>query len=251
MQQEFVSLKVAAERKLPGVSKETNFQVDPRLIEVEPGFNRPIDAEHVAQFKASIRDGAIIPPIAVRVDAGRIILVDGEHRWRAVMALIADGVEIVSMAAVQFRGNDVERVAHLLTSSQGKPLTPLESGIQYNKLVGFGWDTRKIAARVGRSVTHVDQCLLLANSNNDVHEPIKRGDVSSSEAAKIVRKHGERAGAVIAGKLSEAKAAGKTRVTAGAKPKTTQELLALVKQIPDSVTGEWADKIRALIKEPA
>lgn len=251
MQQDFVSLKVAAERKIPGVSKETNFQVDPRLIEVEPGFNRPIDPDHVAQLKASIRDGAIIPPIAVRVDAGRIILVDGEHRWRAVMQLIDEGIEIVSMAAMQFRGNDVERVAHLLTSSQGKPLSPLEAGLQYRKLIGFGWDARRIAARVGKSVSHVDQCLLLANSNNDVQEAVKRGDVSASLAADTVRAHGERAGAVIAGKLTEAKAAGKKRVTAAAmKPRaSTKELLDLVRQIPDSVTGEWADKVRALISQ--
>jgi len=190
MNKPFVSLKNAAESKVAGVSKETNFQVIPAIIEVEPGFNRPISRENVDQFKLSIRNGAIIPPIFVRVDAGRIIMVDGEHRLIAVRELIAEGVEILSMSATQFRGNDADRVAHLLTSSQGKPLSPLESGLQYLKLIKFGWDRKKIADRVGRSVTHVDQNIMLAESDSDVQAAVASGDVSGTVAVTIVKKHG-------------------------------------------------------------
>lgn len=248
--QDFVSLKVAAEKKIHGddVAKATHFNVNPRLVTVESGFNRPISRENVDQFKASIRAGATIPPIYVRVDSGVIVLVDGEHRWIAVCELIAEGLEIPSMAAIQFRGSDADRIAHLLTSAQGKPLTPLESGLQYLKLLRLQWDAKQIAARIGRSTTHVDQCIVLAESNTDVQEHVRNGDVSGTTAAKIVRKHGSGAGAVIKDKLTEAKAAGKTRVTAASgKPNSTAELLTLIMEIPDTVTGEWADKIRALI----
>lgn len=248
--QDFVSLKVAAEKKIHGddVAKATHFNVNPRLVTVEAGFNRPISRENVDQFKASIRAGATIPPIYVRVDSGVIVLVDGEHRWIAVCELIAEGLEIPSMAAIQFRGSDADRITHLLTSAQGKPLTPLESGLQYLKLLRLQWDVKQIAARIGRSTTHVDQCIVLAESNTDVQEHVRNGDVSGTTAAKIVRKHGSGAGAVIKDKLTEAKAAGKTRVTAASsKPNSNAELLALIKEIPDTVTGEWADQIRKLI----
>lgn len=247
---DFVSLKVAAEKKVhgEGVTKATSFNVDPALVVVEPGFNRPISRENVEQFKTAIRAGATIPPIYVSVDAGRIVMTDGEHRLIAVRELIAEGMAIPSMAAIQFRGNDADRIAHLLTSAQGKPLTPLESGLQYLKLLRLQWDVKQIADRIGRSTTHVNECILLAESNTDVQEHVRNGDVSGSTAAKIVRKHGSGAGAVIKGKLTEAKAAGKKRVTAGpVQPKAkTAELLELIRQIPDSVTGEWADKIREL-----
>lgn len=252
MHADFVSLKVAAEKKIhgEGVTKVTSFNVDPSLVEVESGFNRPISRENVEQFKASIRAGATIPPIYVSVDAGRIVMTDGEHRLIAVRELIAEGMEIPSMAAIQFRGSDADRIAHLLTSAQGKPLTPLESGLQYLKLLRLNWDTNKIADRIGRSTTHVDQCILLAESNTDVQDHVRNGEVSGTTAAKLVRKHGSGAGAIIKTKLTEAKAAGKKRVTAAtSKPKlsATAELLVHVRLIPESVIGEWADKVRILI----
>src|SRR5437764_1777972 len=146
----FVSLKAAAEDKtLEGVGKETTFKVDPRLIEIQPGFNRPIIREHVEQLKTSIRNGATLPPIFVRVEPGRIIMVDGEHRWIAVCELIAEGMEIPFMSAIQFRGSDADAIAHLLTSAQGAGITPLDQGIQFLKLVRLQWDVKMIAARTG------------------------------------------------------------------------------------------------------
>lgn len=209
----FVSLKMAAEDKTGDVSKETSFKVNPLVIEVEPGFNRPIYRENVDQFKVAIRNEATIPPIYVRVEAGRIVMVDGEHRLIAVRELIAEGMEIPFMSAIQFRGNDADRIAHLLTSAQGQPLTPLEAGLQYLKLSRLNWDQQKIASRVGRSTTHIAQCITLAEANADVHEAVRNGDVSSTLAASMVKDHGSNAGAVIKQELAAAKANGKAKVT--------------------------------------
>lgn len=217
----FVSLKTAAEGGIAGVKKETNFQVSPSLVEIEAGFNRPIDRENVDQFKTSIRNGATIPPIFVRVDAGRIIMVDGEHRLIAVKELIAEGVEIPSMSATQFRGNDADRIAHLLTSAQGRPLSLLEAGLQYQKLLRLNWTKQQIADRIGRKMPHIESCLVLAESNTDVHVAVQNGEVSATLAIDAVRKHGERAGAVIAEKLVEAKAKGKSKVTAASDKRNT------------------------------
>lgn len=211
----FVSLKVAAEKKIhgDGISKQTSFRVDPRLIEIEPGFNRPIDRANVEQFKSSIRDGAVIPDIFIRVDNGRIIMVDGEHRHIAVMELIAEGLEIESMSATQFRGGDDERIAHLITSSQGKGLSPLEAGVQYKKLVVLGWTLQRISARTGKEVATISQSIEIANSNSDVRAAVTKGEISSTLARKVVRKHGDGAGKVIADSLQTARLSGKSKVT--------------------------------------
>lgn len=64
-----VSLKVLAERKVEGIQKVTNFAVDPRIIEIEDGFNaRPIDPEHVRAMKMSMLAGSILPPLFVRTN---------------------------------------------------------------------------------------------------------------------------------------------------------------------------------------
>lgn len=209
-----VSLKVLAERKVAGVNKQTQFKVDPRIIEIEEGFNaRPIDRDHVEAFKTSIKSGAVIPPMFVRVDDGRIILVDGHHRETAYLELIAEGFEILSVDVIQFRGNDADRVAHMITTAQGLPLTPLQLGTSYRKLIGFGRTPAQIAAKVGKSITHVSQCIKLAESNSDVQGMVARKEVAAHIAIKAVRKHGSKAGVVLADCLETARLSGKSKVT--------------------------------------
>lgn len=216
MSQIFSSLKAAAEQKLFGdqVKTKKGFQVAPHLIVVEPGFNRPISRENVDQFKSSIRAGAEIPDIWVRVEGSKIIMVDGEHRLIAVRELIEEGMEIPLMSCKQFTGNDAERIAHLCTSSQGQPLSQLDAGVQYKRLSILGWEDKKIADRVGKSISHVIQCKALADANTDVHQAIARKEISPTLAADVVREHGSKAGAVIAAGLEVAKGQGKAKVTA-------------------------------------
>ena len=209
-----VSLKVLAERKTEGVQKSTQFQVDPQIIEIEEGFNaRPIDPEHVGAMKVSMLAGSILPPLFVRVDNGRIIMVDGHHRLTAIRALIDEGHEIKRVDCMQFRGNDADRIAHMLTSSQGKNLTPLQMGLQYRKLDSFGWSQGEIALKVGKSRQHVHDMVTLAESNSDVQGMVARGEVAAHVAIVALRKHGSEAGSVLVGHLKTAKSAGKSKVT--------------------------------------
>lgn len=208
------SLKVLAEAKDEGVQKSTQFRVDPRIIEIEDGFNaRPIDQEHVAAMKTSMLAGSVLPPLFVRVDNDRIIMVDGHHRLTAITQLIDEGHEIKRVDVVQFRGSDADRISHMLTSAQGKPLTPLQMGLQYRKLTGFGWDEGEIAKKVGKSRQHVHDMVTLAESNSDVQGMVARGEVAAHIAIAALRKHGSEAGNVLAGHLHTAKVAGKSKVT--------------------------------------
>lgn len=249
----FVSLKAAAEDKaLEGVGKETSFKVDPRMVEIEPGFNRPINRDNVDQFKVAIRNGATIPPIYVRVEPGRIIMVDGEHRWIAVCELIAEGMAIPFMSAIQFRGDDADRIAHLITSSQGMGLSPLDAGAQYLKLIRLKWDVKMIAARTGKSTTHIENCLLLAESNTDVKDAVRAGEVASTLAVDLIKEHGTEAGAVIQKELVKAKASGRDKVTrksvqGAAVPRKlvtrfTDSLDSMFKAVPNLTAQELAEK---------
>ena len=250
--QAFPSLKAAAESKdFEGVSKVTSFAVAPHLIEVEEGFNaRPLNAEHVESLALAYMSGATFPDLDVRVDAGRILLVDGHHRRAAALLAIEKGAEVRALGCKQFRGNDADRVAHMITSAGGLPLTPLQLGQQYRKLLGFGWSEKQIAARAGKSEAHVKQCLALTEANTDVQRAVERGEVSATTALQVVRQHGSKAGQVIAGKVAEQKAAGKAgRVSASAiqaKPKLS-DVLALLREIPSGYRGEWADRVRAVV----
>jgi ParB-like chromosome segregation protein Spo0J len=232
------SLKAAAEDKTNAdVSKVTSFAVSPHALEVEEGFNaRPLNMEHVAEMSLAWRSGAVFPPLEVRVEEGRILIVDGHHRHAAALDAISKGADIKSVDVRQFRGNDADRVAHMITSAGGLPLTPLQLGIQYRKLIGFGWNEKQVAARVGKSVEHVKNMVLLGEANSDVHQAINAGEISGSAAVVLVKEHGSKAGRVIQEGLKEAKANGKTKVTprvlAKQRTATTPKFKVTVEWIP-------------------
>lgn len=209
------SLKAAAEDKTnPSVSKVTSFAVDPRVLVVEPGFNaRPLNMDHVASLSLALRSGAVFPPLEVRVEDGQILIVDGHHRHAAALDAIKKDSDIKTLDCRHFRGNDVERVAHMITSAGGLPLTPLQLGVQYRKLIGFGWNEKQIADRVGKTMVHVKDMIVLAEANSDVHKAVNAGEVSGTTALEIVKEHGSKAGEVISQALQQAKAEGKTKVT--------------------------------------
>jgi len=212
---DFVSLKVAAEDKNnPSVSKVTSFALDPLVLKIREGFNaRPLNQEHVDSMALAQRNGAVFPPLDVFVEDGQIFIVDGHHRLAATLKNIAEGFEIKSLEGRHFRGNDADRVAHMLNSASGLALTPLQLGVQYRKLMVFGWTEPQIANRRGKSVQHVKDMLQLAEANSDVHQAVNAGLISGTAALKMVKQHGSQAGAVIQEGLEQAKAEGKEKVT--------------------------------------
>jgi ParB-like chromosome segregation protein Spo0J len=220
---DFVSLKVAAEDKHnPTVSKVTSFAVDPLVLEIREGFNaRPLNQEHVDAMALAQRNGAIFPPLDVFVEDGHIFIVDGHHRHAATLQNIAQGFEIKSLEVRHFRGNDADRVAHMLNSASGLALTPLQLGIQYRKLIGYGWTEPQIANRRGKSAQHVKDMIQLAEANSDVHQAVIAGLISGTAALKMVKQHGTAAGAVIQESVAQAKAEGKEKVTPKALARTS------------------------------
>jgi ParB-like chromosome segregation protein Spo0J len=254
-----VSLKVMAEAKLEGVNKITAFGVDPRIVEVEPDFNRPISRDHVESIKLTIKAGGKLPPIEVRVEQGKIILVDGEHRVIAYCECIAEGLEMppdgFRISAQQFRGSDADRIAHLLTSSQSLTISPLQRGIQYLKLIRLGWSNKQIADRVGRTATSIAESIFLAESNTDVQKAVEANEISASNAIKAVRQHGTKAGAVIKEHVESARLAGKAKATSkhisGSTPKNLPEAIKAEMESGGSFRAEalcpkYADLIQYL-----
>lgn len=204
-------------------------------IHEEPGFNLRIEGEDLEQsinlLAAYILDGGVVPPLEVRPrDEGGVWLVDGHRRRRAYLKARAAGAPVEWIFVVPFTGNDADRVTRIITSAEGRNLTQLEIATGYKRLAKFGLSNADIARRVNRTAQHVEQLLLLANANTDVHQLVQAGQVSATEAIRSVREHGEGAGEWLQGQLGKALAAGKRKVTANSitgpklKPREVLEL---------------------------
>lgn len=194
-------------------------------IHEEPGFNLRDEGDEldasIRRLAEFITDGGQVPPLEVRPRAeGGVWIVDGHRRKRAFENCIENGVPLKRddngdfwVAVVAFEGNDAERKLRVMSSAEGEPLSALAIARGYAQLVSMGWKPEDIANRRQRTRQHVEQLLILANANSDVHALVKSGKVTATVAIDAVRKHGEEAGAFLAGKFGQAQAQGKARVT--------------------------------------
>jgi ParB-like chromosome segregation protein Spo0J len=228
------------------LKKADLFRVEFSKLVVEPGFNlRIAGAEldaHIDALTAYILGGGQVPPMEVRVDAdGRVIIVDGHCRHAAFGKENAALAPNENIDVLPFRGNDVDRVARIITSAAGKALSLLEVAFGYKRLSAFNLSPEQIAQRFHKTRQHVEQALILANANADVHALVAAGTVSATLAIDAVRKHGEKAGEVLSGAAAKAKGEGKTKVTSktvNGKPlpkKIVADMLTHVEKFHDSM----------------
>lgn len=210
---------LAADKSVEGVKKTDLFRVDPRLLVEKKGFNLrnykdPEVVAHIEGFKESYKAGRYVPPLLVYVsDEGEVVVVEGHCRRRGALDAIDEGAEISFVDCVPFKGNDAERVEVMLRSAEGKPLKPLEVAMGVLRLHRWGMPNTEIAERLHKTASNIEQLLVLATANRDVHDLVRSGAVSAYTAVDAVREHGEAAGSFLASQLEAAKANGKTKVT--------------------------------------
>jgi ParB family chromosome partitioning protein len=189
----------------------------------EPGFNLREDGPEldasVAELADYIEAGGQIPAVETRPrEDGGAWIVDGHRRRRALQKLKDEGRAILDpngelwVYVVPFVGNDVDRHFRIFTSNEDRKLSDLERAFGYKRAVAFGLKTDEIAKRAEKTRPHVEQMLILANANADVHALVRSGAVAATVAIETVRKHGEKAGDFLKGKLA---GTGKKRVTEG------------------------------------
>lgn len=193
-----------------------------RDIHVKPDFNlRDRDSFYeaaVEELTAYIMSGGQLPALEVAPlpDGSGVELIDGHRRHDGYGRAIARGFPIEWVPIVAFQGNEIDRQARIFTSNKNAPLRPLEAARGFKRFRGAGLDSAEIAAIVHCSRTHVENYLVLADAERDVQELVRACTVSADVAIEAVRKLGAKAGEFLAGKVDQAKAAGKSKVTPSA-----------------------------------
>jgi ParB family transcriptional regulator, chromosome partitioning protein len=167
----------------------------------------------------------------VEVSGTRIL--DGQHRYLGALRAIERGAPIVRIECKDFTGDEADKIAFMVSSSQGKQLDPFERAKAYTRLKGFGWTNEEIAKKVGRSVSDVQMHLSLGDVPAEVKARINAGQISYANAVAVTREHGDDAVKVIDEAVEEAKAQGKDKVTAkvlkSKKIKPVDRLIELLK----------------------
>lgn len=189
------SLKALAESKTDGISKVTTFRIDPTLVQFEEGFNlreeNPELTDHINRIEKAMEAGAFVPPIDVTVADGVVTVRDGHCRTRAALKVRKLNPEF-TLECRQLRGNDAEAVLHMLGTGSGqKPLTPLEQGKGYLRLIRMGMKPTEIASKLGVSRVTIDNGLTLAEAPAEVQQMVANGEVSSTTARDAIKQGAE------------------------------------------------------------
>ena len=222
------------------------FLFDPNVIKIEDGHNPrnyelPENRAHLDELKDSIKEQGVLQPILVRYDKGtkEAILVDGECRLRAVLELIADGVEIVSIPGIQVSGtNEIERLIIAITANTGKPLSKWEAGTAFQRFVKFGMEPAAIATKLGFSLRYITDSLELADAPQAVKKLLSEQAITPSLALEHLRKNGSSAVESLKAKIAETKAKGKKSIATTERKSPGINVRNLVASLLSDVTEE-------------
>ncbi|KVI85621.1 hypothetical protein, partial [Enterobacter hormaechei] len=141
-------------------------------------------------------------------------VVEGHRRRRCYARCAEAGKPVDRIHIMPFNGNDVQRLARIMTSNNQLPLSDMEQAAVIQELHNaFNQTTSEIAKLVNKSVATVEKLLLLSTANHDVQQEVKSGAVSVDVAVDRVMEYGEQAGKVLQHDKAVAAAQGKTKVT--------------------------------------
>lgn len=197
-----------------GLTTRKTYNIPLDKIYAEDGYNvRELNQAHVIEFRDAFIAGEYIPPLAVEVTEQGVKVIDGHHRYHGALAAVAMGHEIVRLECKDFTGSEADKIAFMVTSSQGLALTPLERGAAYHRLQNQGWSPSEIAVKVKRSESDILQHLQLHECTPYIKSLVRTGSMNYAIAIGISREHGVYADREASRLMKKAEAAGKKKVT--------------------------------------
>lgn len=216
----------SVKKAMQGVTSSDLWKVPRDRLIVQPGFNvrmpTPEYKAHIRQIADSIKANGYMQdkPIAgyVAVDGkgvDTIIVTDGHSRLAAFDLAVSEGWEGTELPVVtKPRGTSMEDLTiALVTSNNGRPLSPFEIGMVAKRLVGYGMEPKDIAIRLGYTKQYIDGLLDVVAAPKAIRDLVSSGKVSTTLAVETIKKHGKDAGKVLSQGAQEATASGKDRVT--------------------------------------
>ncbi len=144
------------------------------------------DKENLIELTNSIKERGIIQPIVVRKsqsNSEKFEIIAGERRWIAAQNAGLHEVPIVIVDADDLKSLEFAIVENV----QRKDLNPIEEAQGYQKLIDeFGYDQDKVSKFIGKSRTHVTNCLRLLTLPNEVLSLIEQGKLTQGHAKILV-----------------------------------------------------------------
>ena len=144
------------------------------------------DQENLEELTRSIKERGVIQPIIVRNSqdhSDKYEIIAGERRWLAAQNAGLHEVPVVITEADDLKSLEFAIVENV----QRHDLNSIEEANGYQKLIDqFGYDQEKVAKFIGKSRSHISNCLRLLTLPKEVITLIENGNLSQGHAKVLV-----------------------------------------------------------------
>ena len=144
------------------------------------------DQENLNELTNSIKERGIIQPIIVRKSEdqkSKYEIIAGERRWLAAQNAGLHEVPVVITEADDLKSLEFAIVENV----QRVDLNVIEEAQGYQRLIDdFAYDQNKVALFIGKSRSHISNCLRLLNLPKEVVNLIKNNKLSQGHAKILV-----------------------------------------------------------------
>ena len=160
------------------------------------------DSENIEELTNSIKERGIIQPIIVRKSEqqkNKFEIIAGERRW-----LAAQNAGLHEVPVVVTEADDLKSLEFAIVENvQRHDLNAIEEAQGYQKLINeFSYDQEKVSKFIGKSRSHVTNCLRLLTLPEEVIKFIENNKLTQGHAKVLV---GLENGTFIAKKIIEKK----------------------------------------------
>ena len=142
--------------------------------------------ENLQELTTSIKERGIIQPIIVRPSADQINkfeIIAGERRW-----LAAQNAGLNEIPVVVINVDNVKSLEFAIVENvQRQDLNPIEEAQGYQRLIDeFSYDQEKISKFIGKSRSHVANCIRLLNLPNEIISYVENEEITAGHSKILV-----------------------------------------------------------------
>ena len=179
-------------------TKSDIFKIDPRNIVVPTGFNSRCNFGDIDELARQIKEQGVLNPISVQAFTDEngdemYKLIDGERRYRAIMKLIGEGVEIARVPALFLSKSlsEEELLIQQALRNEGKNFNEYEWGKLALKLRDTcGLTTSEISKKLGKNPGTVTYWFQLMEMKPELQALVRDGIMTAVDIRKILQANG-------------------------------------------------------------
>ena len=168
------------------VNTNTNKLLVSDLVRNKLQPRKTFDEKNLNELTNSIKERGVIQPIIVRKSEdqrNKYEIIAGERRW-----LAAQNAGLHEVPVVVTEANDLKSLEFAIVENvQRQDLNPIEEAQGYQRLINeFSYDQEKVAKFIGKSRSHVTNCIRLLSLPREVTELVESNKISQGHAKILV-----------------------------------------------------------------